>query len=337
MSEQPQAPDHQPPATDDKQRGCPKCGYVSRLDLSAPSLQQPVKAMATDDHVKEQEWWRGSYEEIKGKEAIKNCDGAQMFNGKWWMALFGCDTLDHLIDAHNAALAAEREKVKMMVDALERTVRSNDIRHAADALQRVAKQEWTRSTLSELSDKLPEGAHFGEFVANAHKAALADEREKREKAEQSAVMEWKHSGTVERQLLQAQAAIAEKNIAIAHLIGCLVASGFQIRERDTEALTFPVDLSALEKHDAEVVSKEREKLMLATHAAEETQEALELERLTRKPLVDALQKARGMIAYLSMDVEDTQASDVSDLLQKIDAVLVAKVKCTCDNPLTDNT
>lgn len=62
------------------------------------------------------------YEVIEGADAIKNCDGAQMWQGKWWMPLSGCDTLSNLIDdleyAHHAALAAEREDMQQLRDQL---------------------------------------------------------------------------------------------------------------------------------------------------------------------------------------------------------------------------
>lgn len=31
-------------------------------------------------------------------EDPKGCDGAQMWNGQWWMPLWGCDTLDNMLD-----------------------------------------------------------------------------------------------------------------------------------------------------------------------------------------------------------------------------------------------
>ena len=31
-------------------------------------------------------------------EDPKGCDGAQMWNGQWWMPLWGCDTLDNMRD-----------------------------------------------------------------------------------------------------------------------------------------------------------------------------------------------------------------------------------------------
>lgn len=38
------------------------------------------------------------YAPITDPEAIKNCDGAQMWNNQWWMPLSGCDTLQNLIE-----------------------------------------------------------------------------------------------------------------------------------------------------------------------------------------------------------------------------------------------
>lgn len=44
------------------------------------------------------------YQPITGSEAIK-CDGAQQMNGQWWMPLWGCDTLDHLLEDVDYAAA----------------------------------------------------------------------------------------------------------------------------------------------------------------------------------------------------------------------------------------
>jgi len=90
-----------------------------------------------------QEWWRDSFDEIQGEEAIKNCDGAQMFNGKWWMPLFGCDTLDHLNDAHNASITAEREKRTELNNEWQSldTDRVKEIQQLREQLDDIAKRE----------------------------------------------------------------------------------------------------------------------------------------------------------------------------------------------------
>lgn len=41
-------------------------------------------------------------------EDPKGCDGAQMWNGQWWMPLRGCDTLDNMLD--DMAYAIERQQ-----------------------------------------------------------------------------------------------------------------------------------------------------------------------------------------------------------------------------------
>ena len=41
-------------------------------------------------------------------EDPKGCDGAQMWNGQWWMPLWGCDTLDNMLD--DMAYAVERHQ-----------------------------------------------------------------------------------------------------------------------------------------------------------------------------------------------------------------------------------
>ena len=41
-------------------------------------------------------------------EDPKGCDGAQMWNGQWWMPLWGCDTLDNMLD--DMAYASERQQ-----------------------------------------------------------------------------------------------------------------------------------------------------------------------------------------------------------------------------------
>lgn len=38
----------------------------------------------------------------------KGADGAQMWNGQWWMPLWGCDTLDNMLD--DIAYAVERHQ-----------------------------------------------------------------------------------------------------------------------------------------------------------------------------------------------------------------------------------
>jgi len=41
-------------------------------------------------------------------ENPKDVDGAQMWNGQWWMPLWGCDTLDHMLD--DMAYAIEHQQ-----------------------------------------------------------------------------------------------------------------------------------------------------------------------------------------------------------------------------------
>lgn len=41
-------------------------------------------------------------------EDPKGCDGAQMWNDQWWMPLWGCDTLDYMLD--DMAYAIERQQ-----------------------------------------------------------------------------------------------------------------------------------------------------------------------------------------------------------------------------------
>lgn len=52
-----------------------------------------------------------SYEQVKDSASVKNIDGAQMWQGQWWMPLWGCDTLDHLVDALNEAQKANISEV----------------------------------------------------------------------------------------------------------------------------------------------------------------------------------------------------------------------------------
>lgn len=51
-----------------------------------------------------------SYELISDTADVKNVDGAQMWEGQWWMPLWGCDTLDHLVDDLKAAQQQENSK-----------------------------------------------------------------------------------------------------------------------------------------------------------------------------------------------------------------------------------
>ena len=49
------------------------------------------------------------YQPITGAEAIK-CAGAQQMDGQWWMPLWGCDTLDHLLEDVDYAAAEKPRK-----------------------------------------------------------------------------------------------------------------------------------------------------------------------------------------------------------------------------------
>ena len=48
---------------------------------------------------------RKHYDQI---EDPKGADGAQMWNGQWWMPLWGCDTLDNMLA--DMAYAIERQQ-----------------------------------------------------------------------------------------------------------------------------------------------------------------------------------------------------------------------------------
>ena len=53
---------------------------------------------------------RKNYILIEDLSAIKDVDGAQMWDGQWWMPIFGCDTLDNLIDDLVSAFSELKEK-----------------------------------------------------------------------------------------------------------------------------------------------------------------------------------------------------------------------------------
>jgi hypothetical protein len=54
------------------------------------------------------------YEPIADADAIRACAGAQQLNGKWYMPIWGCDTLAHLIEdiEHASARAEKGDTVK---------------------------------------------------------------------------------------------------------------------------------------------------------------------------------------------------------------------------------
>ena len=39
-----------------------------------------------------------NFELIKGEEIIGECEGAQLIDGKWYMPLGGCDTIQNILD-----------------------------------------------------------------------------------------------------------------------------------------------------------------------------------------------------------------------------------------------
>ena len=47
------------------------------------------------------------FEQTEGESAIRECDGAQLIDGKWYMPLYGCDTIQHFLDSVRAAQSAE--------------------------------------------------------------------------------------------------------------------------------------------------------------------------------------------------------------------------------------
>jgi len=53
---------------------------------------------------------------------IQPGEGAQMFDGQWWMPKWGCDTLEHLIEdfqaALDAAVAEKDEQIRQITEAL---------------------------------------------------------------------------------------------------------------------------------------------------------------------------------------------------------------------------
>ncbi len=90
------------------ERPCPKCGYVSCLDLSSPSLQRPVIAMQP----KPTGEWR--YERVaEGDDYhVIVCAILEIVATVRELSAIS------LVRCHNAALAAEREKVQTLVDLL---------------------------------------------------------------------------------------------------------------------------------------------------------------------------------------------------------------------------
>jgi hypothetical protein len=39
-----------------------------------------------------------NFERIDGRENINVCDGAQLINGEWYMPIWGCDTIQNILD-----------------------------------------------------------------------------------------------------------------------------------------------------------------------------------------------------------------------------------------------
>jgi hypothetical protein len=106
-----------------------------------------------------------------------------------------------------------------------------------------------------------------------------------------------------KQLAEAQAAMKIKNLALAHLIGCLVASGFQILESDRDALLLSSD-------------SDNYRSLSATIAA------------AQQPLVDALTDAAKMLNEIHVfeHLGDCGGNDCPTfkMAQRLDAL--AKVK-----------
>jgi hypothetical protein len=93
---------------------------------------------------------RKHYNPIENPQGV---DGAQMRNGQWWMPLWGCDTLDNMLDdiayaiehqqASNACVGSQLAELKRTADkAWERdralTERLNALRSERDANRRIA-------------------------------------------------------------------------------------------------------------------------------------------------------------------------------------------------------
>ena len=65
---------------------------------------------------------RRHYEPI---ENPKDVDGAQMWNGQWWLPIWGCDTLDHIVDGFlrdRAAQATPATVTKKIIDLAYRVI-----------------------------------------------------------------------------------------------------------------------------------------------------------------------------------------------------------------------
>lgn len=160
--------------------------------------------------------------------------------------------------------------------------------------------EWTPETVQQICGKCALiSTHARNVICDAHNAALAAERADYDKLhEQLALVESQRSNqALAEALLQAQAAMAEHN-----KLGWHEESGLQIK----------ADLSALKKHDTEIIEKDRL----------ERRDVLEWEQGYKcakaelvKPLVDLLREARGRLGNTAFP----------SLAARIDAAL-AKVK-----------
>lgn len=159
-------------------------------------------------------------------------------------------------------LAAEREKFTEAADYNER------LSKVCDNLRIEAQQNWR--LIQQLRDQLAAAQAWIKEARHYHKdwpddlrndaigstaaldaAIIAARKDAAEKTERACEQRQANA------IAAAQATIKTKNLALAHLIGCLVASGFQIHESDRDALLLNSDTTALDAAKTEAYEQGR--------------------------------------------------------------------------------
>jgi hypothetical protein len=119
-----------------------------------------------------------------------------------------------------------------------------------------ATGEWTAKRIDRIVRDIDAARTDYGLLCDDYRAITDSNKQLRAQLAAQEQSSWDEIAKLENKLAAAQAAIKIKNLALAHLIGCLVASGFQIRESDRDALLLNYDTTALDAAIAEAIEHE---------------------------------------------------------------------------------